>query len=119
MALRGRKLSILSNRRGVEFKLRLVARSELPSGHDPGLQLDALGLPVKEGQGKRSSRISLLDPRPVILEYKIPGENGNESVRIPVPGLVFNLLTVSGDPADIGAPARATVRVHVVEEKVY
>jgi len=118
-ALSGHKLSILSNRRGVEFKLRLVARSELPSGRDPGLQLDVLGLPAKKGRGKRSSSISLLDPRPVFLEYEIPGENGNESVKIPVPRLVFNVLTVNADPADIGTPARATVRVHVVDEKVY
>ena len=118
-ALRGRRLSITKNVRGVDFKLRLVARSQLPSGADPGLAVDLLGIPVKKGQGKRSSKISLLDLKPQVLEFEIPNEKGDESVKLPVPGIQFNVLTLAADPSDLGAPARHMIHVQVLEEKVY
>ena len=117
--LQGRKLSIAKNTKGVDFKLRLVARSQLPSGADPGMAVNLLGVPVKKGQGKRSSKITILDPTPKMLEFEIPGATDDEKVKIPVPGLVFTLLNVAADPSDIGAPARHMIRVQVVDEKIY
>jgi hypothetical protein len=116
--LRGRKLTIAKNTKGVDFRLRLVARSQMPSGADPGLEVNVLGVPVKKGQGKRSSKIQILDPTPVMAELEIPGE-ANEKIKVPVPQIVFNLLRVAGDPSDIGAPSRQVIRVEVLEEKVY
>lgn len=118
-ALSGRKLSIAKNTKGVDLKLRLVARVTLPSGADPGLGVSVLGLPVKKGQGKRSPKITILDPTPQMLEMEIPGASGEEKIKIPIPGLVFNVLSIAGDPADIGAPARQMVRVEIIDEKVY
>jgi hypothetical protein len=68
---------------------------ELPSGADPGLEVRALGLPIKRGQGERSARIDILNP----LTLAAP-------------------LSVLGDPADIGATARRMVRAHVVSEEL-
>ena len=94
-ALRGRKLEIAKNTKGVDIKLRLESRAQLPSGHDPGLGVDVLGIPVKKGQSKRSTKITLLDP------------------------LQLTLLGINGDPADIGAPTRQIIRVQVLAEKIY
>jgi hypothetical protein len=118
--LQGRKLSIARNTKGVDFKLRLVARSQLPSGADPGLAVDVLGVPVKKGQGKRSSRVTLLDPLPKAVTFEIGDDELNKAkIKIPVPALLFTLLNVAGDPADIGAPARHIIRVEVLDEKIY
>ena len=119
-ALRGRKLLISKNTKGGDLKLRLVARSQLPSGRDPGTAVNLLGVPVKKGQGKHSSKISILDPTPELLELEIAhDEQGRATVKVPVPGLVFSLVKVVADPSDIGAPARQMIRVQVLDEKVY
>jgi hypothetical protein len=117
--LRGRKLPIARNVKGVDLKLRLVARAQLPSGSDPGLGVDLMGIPVKKGQGKRSPKITILDPKPVMLELDIPGTNGEEKVKVPIPAVVVSVLSVAADPADIGAPVRHMIRVEVLDEKVY
>ncbi len=117
--LHGRNLVIAKNTKGVDFKLRLVARSQLPSGADPGTAVDLLGVPVKKGQGKRSSKITILDPTPKMLEFEIPGATEDEKVKIPVPGLVLTLVALAADPSDIGAPARHIIRVQVIDEKIY
>lgn len=113
--LRNRKLSIAKNTKGVDIRLRLEARRQMPSGADPGTTVEVFHTPVKKGQGKRSSKIAILDPVPQVLELEI----GDEKLKVPAPGLVFNLLSVGVDPSDIGAPERQVIRVQVLQEKVY
>ncbi len=117
--LNGRKLSIAKNTRGVDLKLKLIARSTLPSGADPGTEVNLLGVPVKKGQGKRSSKVSILDPTPKLLEFEIGVGDDTQRVKVPVPGLVLNALSLGGDPSDIGAPVRHMIRVQIVDEKIY
>lgn len=93
-ALAGRTLQV---RRGQSVKLTVEVTShlELPSGADPGVDVHVLGIPIKKGDGPRSTRIDLLDPLH-------PG----------------TILSLAGDPADIGARPRRMVHAHVVSEEV-
>jgi hypothetical protein len=52
------------------------------------------GIPLKHGEGDRSARVEILNP-----------------LR---PG---NVLTLAGDPSDIGARPRAVVHAHVVDQR--
>jgi|GEM_PF-2048083 len=117
-ALRGRKLPIAKRVKGVDLKLRLIARAQLPSGADPGLGVNLLGIPLKKGEGKRSSKITILDPIPKLLQLEVPGTHGPETIKVPVLSAVATILNVAGDPADIGAPVRQMVRVEVIEERL-
>ena len=93
-AFAGRKLQVP---RGKSLKLTVEVTShlELPSGADPGVDVHVLGMPIKKGDGPRSTRIDILDPLH-------PG----------------TILSLAGDPVDIGAHARRMVHAHVVSEEV-
>ena len=93
-ALSGRTLRVPKGK-GVRLTVAITTRLELPSGADPGVEVDVFGVPAKKGAGKRSTRIDLLNP----LNPLSP-------------------LTLLGDPADIGARARRMVNAHVVSEEL-
>jgi hypothetical protein len=106
-ALAGKKLRVPAGSDGVSFQLRVVSRVQLPSGADPGLSVDVLGIPLKKGDGDRSTKISILSP--VIKEVEVPDSNG---IRVPV--VSFAIIGAAGDLADIGAVARRLVSAYLV-----
>lgn len=106
-ALAGKKLRVPAGSNGVSFQLRVVSRVQLPSGADPGLAVDVLGIPLKKGDGARSTKLSILSPS--IKEVEVPDSNG---LRVPV--VSFSLIAGMGDPVDIGAVARRLVTAYLV-----
>jgi hypothetical protein len=84
-----------ADRKGRSVRLTVAVSShlELPSGADPGLEISAQGIPIKKGDGPRSTRLDL-------------------SI------FPFPAATLAGDPADIGARARRMVHAHVVSEEL-
>lgn len=104
-------LRVPSGSAGVSFQLRVVSRVQLPSGADPGLAVELFGVTVKEGDGDRSSRISVLSPKATVTEIEVPYSNG---ATMPMLGFSPNILGIGGDLADIGAVARRVVRAHLV-----
>jgi hypothetical protein len=93
-SLDGRKLTVPRGK-SVRLTVAVSSRLELPSGADPGVEVDVLGIPVKKGAGKRSTRVDILNP----LNPLAP-------------------LTLLGDPADIGSRARRMVNAHVISEEL-
>jgi hypothetical protein len=80
--------------KGVRLTIALTSHLELPSGRDPGVEVQALGIPIKKGQGPRSTRIEILNP------------------------LKAAALALDGDPVDAVARPRRMVRSHVVSEEL-
>jgi hypothetical protein len=93
-ALAQRKLPVPKGR-SVKLTVAVTSHLELPSGADPGLEIKALGIPLKKGEGDRSTSISILNPLN-------PAE----------------ILSIMGDPADLSGKARRMVRSHVVSEEL-
>ncbi len=93
-ALAGRKLQVPRGK-SVKLTVEVTSHLELPSGADPGVDVHVFGIPVKKGDGPRSTRIDILDPLH-------PG----------------TILSLAGDPVDIGARARRMVHAHVVSEEL-
>jgi hypothetical protein len=93
-ALAQRQLPVPKGR-SVRLTVAVTSHLELPSGADPGLDVRALGIPLKKGDGPRSTRIDILNP----LNPAAP-------------------LSLLGDPADLGGKARRMVRSHVVSEEL-
>ena len=89
----------------MELHIRVTSRETLPSGADPGIEVRALGLRLKRGKGKRSAKISVLEPRASVKMADVP-QPGNKSIRMPTPDVGVGLFGVAGDPADIGANPR-------------
>jgi hypothetical protein len=108
-ALKTQRLRVPSGGRGVTMDLRVMSRVELPSGADPGMGVDVLGIPLKKPGGKKSPRISILkiDPK----GYKVPLPNGKVLELPSVP--LQSLLELAGDPVDLGAKAQRMVRAHL------
>lgn len=111
-ALAGKKMRVPAGSNGVSFQLRVVSRVQLPSGADPGLSIDVLGIPLKKGDGERSTKISILSP--IIKEIEVPDSDG---IRVPV--ISFSLIGAAGDLADIGAVARRLVSAYLVRMETH
>ncbi|MCA9643310.1 MAG: hypothetical protein KC492_21575 [Myxococcales bacterium] len=96
---------------------RLLVRSEseesLPSGADPGLAIDAFGIPIKKGEGKKSSKLSILTP-PQFVEVEVP-DPGNPKKKLKIPMFVPpNLFGGAGDLSDIGSKRRRMVHSRIL-----
>ena len=91
-ALVQRRLTVPKGK-GVKLTVAVTSRLELPSGADPGVEVNIQGFPVKKGAGPRSTKLDF---------FIFP----------------FPTAALGGDPADIGAHARRMVRAHVVSEEV-
>jgi hypothetical protein len=83
----------VKNGKGVRLIVAVKSHLELPSGADPGLEISMQGVPIKKGDGPRSTRLDL------------------SIFPFPAAGLM-------GDPADIGARPRRMVHSHVVSEEL-
>jgi hypothetical protein len=113
--LRGKKLRISAGSRGVELRIRVSSREVLPSGADPGLEVRALGIPVKKGRGKRSARISILEPMARLDWVDVTLPDG-QNARLPMLNVGIGVLGLAGDPSDIGAKPRRVVHARVESE---
>jgi hypothetical protein len=115
-ALEAKRLPIPRGASGLELEIRVVTRTQLPSGADPGLEVNIGGIPVKEGEGKRSGSIELLRPHFRVGRVKLPGSDRN--TELPTIELGLTLFGTNVDPADIGAEASRVVHTEVVRHKV-
>lgn len=93
-ALSQRKLMVPKGK-SVRLTVAVSSHLELPSGADPGVAVDVLGLPVKKGGGPRAAKVDLLNPKSPLAP-----------------------LSLLGDPADIAQNARRMVHAHVVSEEL-
>jgi hypothetical protein len=95
---------------GLTFEIRVTSRVALPSGRDPGLQIDALGAPVSQPKGaKNPTRIGILDlPKYTVQKVTLP-----DGRTIEVPVITASILEVNGDPVDIGARAQRIVHARL------
>lgn len=75
------------------------------------------GVPLKKGQGKRSAKISILEPKAEVKMVDVP-QPGGGTVRMPVPEIGVGVLGVAGDASDIGAKARRIVHAKVESQKL-
>jgi len=113
--LRGKKLRIAAGSHGVELRIRVSSREVLPSGADPGLEVRALGIPLKKGRGKRSARISILEPMARLDWVDVTLPDG-QNARLPMLNVGIGVLGLAGDPSDIGAKPRRVVHARVESE---
>jgi hypothetical protein len=75
-------------------RIEVESRIVMPSGADPGVEVDVLGVPVKKGEGPHPTLIDILNPgRPMFP------------------------LGITGDVSDIGAKRRRIVHAHAVGER--
>lgn len=124
-SLDGKRLKVPSGAHGMKLELAVESRVQLPSGRDPGVDIDLFGIPLERGAGDRSTKIALLNPIPKLELIDVPNEeevqsgaDANSRPRTPAVVLKWDLLSVDGDPADIGATPQRIVRAYVVKSQV-
>jgi hypothetical protein len=115
--LKGKRLRIPEGSKGLTVRLEIVSRIQLPSGRDPGLAVSALGIPIKKGDGKQSTRIDILKPGIDLKSVEAPSASSEEPQKLPMLRLGVNLFGLDADPVDIAAKAQRIVRVRVVNER--
>jgi hypothetical protein len=107
-ALAGQKLRVPRGR-GVTMDLRVTSHVELPSGADPGLGVDILGVPLKKRGGEKSPRISILRIDPKGYKVRLPNGKVLELPYLPLQ----SMLELAGDPVDLTGKAQRMVRAHL------
>lgn len=107
-ALKGQKLRVPRGR-GVTMDLRVTSHVELPSGADPGVGVDVLGIPLKKPGGDKSPRISILRIDPKGYKVRLPNGKVLELPYMPLQ----SLLEASVDPVDVTGKAQRMVRAHL------
>jgi hypothetical protein len=105
------ELRVPKTGRGLVLDMSIESRVALPSGADPGLAIDVLGIPLKKGGGERSHRLSLLHIDPGGREIKVKGPGG-VTLHIPEPPKL-NIFSLGFDPVDIGANVQRVVHARV------
>lgn len=110
--LAGKTLRLPSSAKGAVMKLEVTSAWKLPSGHDPGTQVELFGRALKKGEGSASTKIVLLAPPRVRC---VSPDDPKNDLKLPLCGLEAPLFGTDGDPADIGAKARRIVHTRLVE----
>lgn len=93
-ALKGKKLRMPSMAKRAAMRIEIVSEMKMPSGHDPGVDVSILGVPITKGDGKQATQVRILDP------------------------LSLNAFALGGDPVDIGAKARRVVHGRLLDSEV-
>ncbi len=95
--------------------IEIVSAYKMPSGADPGTDVTLLHVPLKKGDGKKSSRIDLLDPIPKIVTVDPPADS-TSPVKLPRTEARWTIISMQGDVSDIGARPRRIVHGRVLDE---
>jgi hypothetical protein len=115
--LRDKRLRIPRGAQGLSISLEVRSHVQLPSGHDPGLAVSALGIPLKKGDGKNSSRIDILKPDLGVDVVENPTSSSDDPQKLPRLRAGINVFGLSADPMDIGAVPRRVLHVRVLSER--
>ncbi len=115
-ALSGKPLRLPSGARGAELRIEVTSAWKLPSGADPGTEVELFGQTLKKGEGKQSSKVTLLDPIPRVR--CISPDDPKNDMKLPLCGVQLRLFELAADPADIGARPRRIVHTRLVESKI-
>ena len=110
-ALARRALRIPRTGYGMSFRLRVSSRVQLPSGADPGLATSILNIPITKGDGPKSARIEILNILPKLTPSEVVLPSGQKLHAVEL--RLGNLLSITGDPADIGSRPRRMVHAHL------
>ena len=43
------------------MRIEIVSEMKMPSGHDPGVDVSNLGVPITKGDGRQATQVRLLD----------------------------------------------------------
>jgi hypothetical protein len=104
------------------MRIEVTSREEMPSGHDPGVAVSVLHVPLTHGRGPKATKVDILDVAPkVVVDLPDPNEDPSVGQAAPVrfPKAHVQVLTLfgtDGDLVDIGAAARRVVHARVLDE---
>src|SRR5690606_33420270 len=91
-ALRGARLRVPKSAKRLTMRIEVTSAWKLPGGQDPGTVVTVLRLPVAKGEGKASSKVSLLDPLPKLRVVEVPLPDGKQ---LPMPSLQIDLFSAA------------------------
>ena len=114
-ALRGKKLRLPPRTTRAVMRIEVTSAWKLPSGQDPGTNVNLFHLPIAKGEGKDSATVDILDPIPKIRIVEIPLD---QNTKIPVVTFQIDLFSASTDPSNIGAKPRRIVHSHLLDSQV-
>lgn len=108
------------NGRAMEFIYEIKSDVQLPSGRAPGLGVEVLGMPLKQGRAENSSKLSILTPKLKFESVSQPDPERNGKVTQIPPQVVIGMsvLGVDADLVDLGAKERQVVHTRLIEQHV-
>ncbi len=108
-------LRLPSSAKGATLRVEVTSAWKLPSGHDPGTSVELFGKALTKGEGKASTKVTILGLPKVTC---VAADDPKNDLRLPVCGISLPLFATDGDPANIGAKPRRIVATKVVESTI-
>jgi hypothetical protein len=118
-ALRSRPLRVPAGTGGVAFTLEVTSRVQMPSGFDPGVEVNVFNIPFKKApvDQKHPRKLEVLKIEPKIEE--VPADP-SRSAPTKLPQYRIQLVKIFGlafDVSDIGAHPLRIVHARIIREK--
>lgn len=113
-ALDGKKLRLPPGVKRMVMKIEVTSAWKLPSGQDPGTDVELFGRSIAKGEGKDSGKVTILDPIPKLRVEEVDLGSG---VKLRVPTIEIDIFRATVDPTNIGAKPRRVVHTRLVESQ--
>lgn len=114
-ALKGKKLRLPAGATRAVMRIEVRSDWKLPSGHDPGTNVNVFHVPVGKGETKDSAAVNILDPIPKLRVVELPI---TKDVKLPIVSVQLDIFSTNVDPADLGAKPRRVVHAHAIDTQV-
>jgi hypothetical protein len=103
------------------MRIEVQSSFKMPTGHDPGVDVELARIQLAKGGGKKATRIAILDPIPRVTGTKIcltPSDSDAPCpVEIPAVKFEITIFRLDGDVSNLGAKPRRVVHVHLLENR--
>jgi hypothetical protein len=95
-----------------EMRVEVTSAWKVPSGHDTGTDVSVFGVQTQKGNGKTSSKVAVLD----LLKVRVV--ELARDLKVPIPQIDPDLISVKGDSANSGAKPRRIIQARLLDSKV-
>lgn len=110
-----KRVKLPKDSKGIDLEILIESRVQMPSGTDPGVNLNLFGLPLAKGEGKRSTRVDILSSLPKLKVDESAAARNEPYLK---QRLELDVARSGFDLSDLSGKRTRMVRARVVRRRV-